>query len=170
MEVSRAKMNKQSIYCVVLDVEKAFDSVERHNLIEALERIELSKEFIDVVEGIYKEVINVVFKDGVELGHFNRHRGIKRGCKLSPTLFNICLDKVVKRVNKMFPYERTNLLLYADDCLVLAKNENNMRTKIRLIKEGLEGIGLKINEEKSGAIVFGEHDGDEVAGIKNNNG
>ena len=58
--------------------------------------------------------------------------GLKQGDPLSPTLFNLALQKVIHSI-KMVPSgikigkEQLNVLVYADDIVLIGKNEKEIR-------------------------------------------
>jgi len=63
---------------------------------------------------------------------FENKRGLKQGDPLSPTLFNLALQKVIQSI-KMAPSgikigeEQLNVSAYADDIALIGKNEIEIR-------------------------------------------
>ena len=52
--------------------------------------------------------------------------GVHQGSKLSPLLFVIVMQAVTKHVASGLPWE----LLYADDLVIMAESEDELRTKL----------------------------------------
>ena len=90
------------------------------------------------------------------IGKIRKNRGIKQGCKVSPLLFTLCLNRIVDRLNEVWWEETWNVLLYADDALVLGKSEREMVEKINVYRAECREMGLKVNEEKSEMMVVGK--------------
>src|SRR5215469_7914517 len=82
--------------------------------------------------------------------------GVRQGCLLSPTLFLLILDSVMKRVNGLRKRgiqwsmkERLEDLDYADDICLLAQRFCDMDEKLERLKEEAESAGLYINISKT---------------------
>lgn len=86
-----------------------------------------------------------------EIGRYNKKRGIKQGCKMSPTLFNLIINKVISKINSTY-YKgedgEIHILYYADDCLILANTEEELKEKIEIVKVEYKKLGLNINIDK----------------------
>ena len=82
--------------------------------------------------------------------------GVRQGCILSPTLFLLILDRVMKRMKDLrlrgiqwSMKERLEDLDYADDICLLAQIFCNMDEKLKRLKEEAELAGLHININKT---------------------
>jgi len=89
--------------------------------------------------------------------------GLRQGDALSPVLFNITLESVMKIV--MFQAKGIEIkynqhltaVAYVDDIILLATTNNNLKnTADILLKEGTK-IGLKINETKTKYMIVSKH-------------
>src|SRR5699024_3319374 len=85
-------------------------------------------------------------------------RGVKQGCILSPTLFNIALDYVMEKVCRgrggitWGLTRRLEDLDYADDICLLSHNIQDARRKIEILRGEAAKVGLKINIKKTKEI------------------
>ena len=85
-------------YVAFIDYRKAFDSIHRDKLWEALEETGISSKMIKMIKAIYKQVFAKV-KFGHKLSEtIECPYGVKQGCLLSPALFSILINKVAKKV------------------------------------------------------------------------
>jgi hypothetical protein len=82
--------------------------------------------------------------------------GVRQGCILSPTLFLLILDRVMKRVKSLRKRgiqwsmkERLEDLDYADDICLLAQRFCHVEEKLERLKEEAELVGLHINVNKT---------------------
>ena len=49
-------------------------------------------EFIDIIQSLYENAMSAVLVQGTTGEWFHTSVGVRQGCLLSPTLFNICLE------------------------------------------------------------------------------
>jgi hypothetical protein len=91
----------------------------------------------------------------------NLTEGLLQGDSLSPLLFCLFIADIQERLEKegfagikISDTGRVQLLLYADDTVVLAKTAGEMHKKIRILSEYFDELGLKVNLSKTKIIVF----------------
>ena len=82
---------------------------------------------------------------------------LRQGCVLSPFLFSLYKDSVVKklRVAGVRVEGRGQLitaLLYADDVVLFAKSEEEMRVSLRVLSEWCRERSVELNVEKCGVM------------------
>ena len=84
---------------------------------------------------------------------FSTTKGFRQGEALSCVLFNICLEIVIRvgvqASNNNMLYKSFQLLGYADDIDIIARKENDMAASFINIRNAAEGIGLRVNVEKT---------------------
>ena len=79
-----------------------------------------------------KKTISAVRIEGTLSSLFENKTGLKQGDSLSPILFNLALQKVIQSI-KMVPSdikigkEKFHVLVYADDIVLIGKNEIEIR-------------------------------------------
>ena len=115
----------------------------------------------------------------VRTGHgktdwFQIGKGVCQGCILSPCLFNLYAEYIVRNADL---YEaqagiktagrNINNLRYADDTTLMAESEEELKSLLMKVKEESEKVGLKLNIQKtkimaSGPITSWEIDGEPV--------
>lgn len=85
-------------------------------------------------------------------------KGTRQGCPLKPTMFNFMLtdlEEVLKREGLgRLKEEKIYSLAYADDIILLAKEETDMRLVMDRLEIYLEEKGLQLNVEKSKILRF----------------
>ncbi|XP_011066378.1 PREDICTED: uncharacterized protein LOC105153318 [Acromyrmex echinatior] len=93
-------------------------------------------------------------------------KGVRQGCSLSPTLFNIYLADIEEELKKgrggvKIGNDRVWSIEYADDIVLVSDREEGLRDMIRRCKKYMEGKKLEISIEKSMVMVFKNKGGKE---------
>jgi len=77
--------------------------------------------------------------------------GVHQGSALSPLLFVTMMEAISREFATGLPWK----LLYADDLVVIAEDENELIIKLNQWKSCLQGKGLKVNVSKTKVMVSG---------------
>ena len=118
----------------------------------------------------------------VRIGHgttdwFQIGKGVHQGCILSPCLFNLCAEYIMRNAGLeetqagiKIARRNINNLRYADDTTLMAENEEELKSLLTKVKEESEKVGLKLNIQKtkimaSGCITSWEIDGETVSDL-----
>ena len=141
----------------------AYDSVSRIKLFEALDSIGLGGKVQRLIGSLYKND-NIVFEvNGSTTKPLFLKQGVRQGCNLSPTLFNILMKKIADTIQstekgiKLGGHTLT-IVLYADDICLITKSPEAAKEVYNLLARICEEIGLKVNIKKS-QIVRSNHPG-----------
>ena len=99
---------------------------------------------------IYKETKNVVSSAEKETGTFWTEKGVRHGCPLSPTLFNLYISDLNEEISKVreggIVIDRYKIWtqIYADDVILVASGQKELEAMIsrfvRYIKRK-KGVG-----------------------------
>jgi hypothetical protein len=92
--VEECQNNKTNLLCCFVDFRKVFYTVPRNNLWNRLEELKVYFELRVVVVRLYENVISKFRNTKGWLEEINCNIGVKQGCPLSPTLFDICIKKL----------------------------------------------------------------------------
>lgn len=112
------------------------------------------------VEEILEKTKNRVRIRGVCGKEFWTARGVRQGCPLSPLLFNLLVMVLEEEMGKvkwrgiMLRGERVYTLSYADDMVLLAENEGEMRSLLERLEEYLDRKRLVLNDNKTKIVRF----------------
>jgi hypothetical protein len=80
--------------------EKAFDKTQHPFMIKVLERSEIQGSYLNILKAIYSKPVADIKLNGEKLETISLKSGIKQGCPLSPYLFNIVLEILVKAIRQ----------------------------------------------------------------------
>ena len=111
---------------------------------------------------------------GTTTDWFQIGKGVCRSCILSPCLFNLYAEYIMKNAaldeaEARIKIARRNInnLRYADDTTLMSESEEELKSLLMKVKEESEKVGLKLNIQKtkimaSGPITLWQIDGETV--------
>ena len=152
---------------LLLDFEKAFDSVEWIHIRKCLEKYKFGNDFKKWVEILYRGSESCTTNNGHASQFFKLERGCRQGDPLSPYLFLLAIEPLAAAIKqdqniKGIKIGDAEYVIgqYADDTfLMLEKDENSIRRVIELLRKFQRCSGLKININKSYASYLGRDKG-----------
>ena len=154
------KGSKNMLFVCFIDFSKAFDTVWREALFYKLLQYNIDGKLFDIVKDMYKKSrVCIKLKKGVT-EEFTSNIGVKQGCVISPTLFNLFINDIPDIFSNpecdpvTLQKHSINCLLYADDLLVISKSETGLTTCLKHLEQYCNKWKLKINSKKSKIIIF----------------
>lgn len=140
----------KSFFVAFIDLQKAFDSVPRKKLWRAMERnYGVKGRLKKAIESMYEKCSCNVRTEGENDRWFEVKTGVKQGSVLSPLLFILYLDVVIKKVKERLEDFDGDIMAYADDLACWSENEEKIREVVELFAEELEDAGMKMNVQKT---------------------
>ena len=141
------------------DLEKAFDSVEFSVLLKRLFHAGINSKTWRLLRSWYSDG-----RSSVRLGQhvslpFALGRGVRQGSVLSPALFLLIMDLLLRQlqalsigvsVNNMYAGD----FLHADDIRTLAPNTSTLEAQISFVKRFTEENFLRLNPSKCEIVAF----------------
>ena len=119
----------------------------------------IPKKLINLIKACYEESECAVRIGNNLTSFFKVESGLRQGCILSPVLFNLVLEWVVRRCGPMndgvkLSNFKVNKFAYADDVDVVGETlQDVQRMSARLVEEG-KFAGLVCNEEKTKILLM----------------
>ena len=162
---------------VLIDFEKAFDSISWSFIIKALEFFNFGNDIRQWIQTFYSDIKSCVISNGLYSPWFCVARGVRQGDPLSPYLYLICAEvlSIMLRQNlniKGIKMREKDIMLsqFADDtALYLDGSEQSFVEAVRLLKQFAIMSGLNINFEKTQAVWIGSSKGSGVRFLRDMN-
>ncbi|HYS62000.1 MAG TPA: reverse transcriptase family protein [Gemmatimonadales bacterium] len=156
----RVEHNLETHICFI-DLEKAYDRVNRNKLFEVLNDLGVSGKIRRVIQSIYNNT-KIQIRIGSKLSeHAEINRGVRQGCPLSCVLFNMYMDHMVKEWQKKDPkgiqmdqQQEISTVLFADDQAVLAETEDDLQRAMYQLAKTSEAYDMKISSGKTKTMAF----------------
>jgi len=152
---------------ISLDAKKAFDSVSHEYIEETLEAYGFGPMYLKTFRTLYKEItarilVNGFFSDSIKI-----KRGVKQGDALSCALFIICIDPLLRNINKNkqikeIKISRKNNInkemkfkgaAYADDISVIC-DTNTIQFVFDKYQRLTSRSGLELNADKTEILIL----------------
>ena len=144
-----AKKNKKTLCISYIDLEKAFDRVDRGILFRVLANLGIGTTMLNALKNLYS--VTRVFFGGI--GEFCSTCGIRQGASSSVYLFIIFVNGLFKFLRNKFAeskiYGCIHSLIHADDTLVLDEKYNGLKAKVAATYEFFGSINQSVNVGKS---------------------
>ena len=172
--IEKAREFQKNIYFCFTDYAKAFDCVDHNKLWKILKEMGIPDHLTCLLRRLYAGQEATVRTGHGTTDWFQTGKGVRRGCILSPCLFNLYAEYIMKnaRLNEAqtgvkIARRNINNLRYADDTTLTAESKEELKSLLMKVKEESEKVGLKLNIQKtkimaSGPITSWQIDGETV--------
>ena len=149
------QINYRAMYHVFIDFTKAFDRVWHAALWATMQKYNISANPVRTIEQLYDKATSAVQMNGSIGEWFRTTVGVRQGCLLSPTLFNIFLERIMSDAleehdGKVCISGRniTNLR-FADDIDALAEEEQELEDLVESLDKICTRYKMEISAEKT---------------------
>ena len=143
--------HQQDLYHVFVDFKKAFDRA----LGATMRQYNINANLIRMIQNLYDKATSAVYPNNSIGDWFRTKAGIRQGCVLYPTLFNIFLEKIMadalnhnEGTISIGGKINTNLR-FADDIDGLAGREEELADLVDRLDKTSTAFGMQISAEKT---------------------
>ena len=148
---------KKSTFSTFIDLQKAFDYVDRDALLYKLLINKVDGKFFNSVRAMYTGTEAFVKLNKSLTNWFPCTSSVKHGDNLSPMLFALFINDLALELKFMdcgIKIDNTHVccLLYADDIMLLSENEDSMQCMLNHISIWCRKWRFRINYAKSAVI------------------
>ncbi|XP_072934917.1 uncharacterized protein [Epargyreus clarus] len=162
--------NTPVIMCFV-DFSKAFDCVRWSKLWTILNELGVPHHLVTLLQMLYVKTQATVKVDNITSRPLNLGKGVRQGCILSPILFNVYGEYVMRQIcddwsgGVSIGGVRITNLRYADDTTLIASSEEEMCALLDRMEKKSAELGLSINKSKTKVMVVDRANKLELRGL-----
>jgi hypothetical protein len=117
---------------ISIDAEKAFNKIQHHFMIKALRKLGIEGMYLNIVKATYDKPTANIILNSEKLKPFPLKSGMRKGCPLSPLLFNIVLEFLARAIRQeeeikgiQTGKQTFKISLFADDMILYLKDPKN---------------------------------------------
>ncbi|VDO74779.1 unnamed protein product [Schistosoma margrebowiei] len=150
-----------TLYIIFIDYEKAFDSVDRRTLWKLLRHYGVPEKIVNIIRNSYDGLQCKVVHGGQLTDAFQVSTGVKQGCLLSPFLFLLVVDWIMKTSTSEGKHgiqwtaqNQLDDLDFADDLALLSHTHEQMQTKTASVAAVSASVSLSIYKGKTKVLKF----------------
>ena len=154
-------MREEVLYVIFLDLTKAYDALDRSRTLDILEGYGVGPKVRRLLGNYWKQA-TLAARAGRYYGTaFKGERGVTQGDPLSPTIFNVVVDAVVRHWLHIATEEAERrggrgrerrhqaALFYADDGMVASTDPRWLQWAFTVLVGLFDRVGLKTNQRKT---------------------
>ena len=151
----RYLQHQQGLYHVFIDFKKAFDRVWHAALWATMRLYNINTNLINMIQNLYDKATSAVCFNDSTGDWFRTTVGVRQGCLLSPTLFNIFLEIIM--ADALEDHKSTvstggraiSNLCFVDDIDGLAGSELELANLVERLDKTSTAYGIQISAEKT---------------------
>ena len=170
----KSKAKKKKPHLAFLDLQKAYDSIDRDILWKKMRALGFGGKFLQSLQSMYQgdyvtSDVNGTTTSAVFLG-----RGLRQGCSLSPLLFalyvvNMSRELVASNLGIELHRIIVSCIFFADDIILLSNTVEGLLELQAIVQHHCNDLNMKLSIKKSKIMSYCERDwevrdGDEVLG------
>ena len=172
--VRRRHLENKPTFGIFVDFKKAYDRVHHGALFRVLEHMGIRGKMLNFIKRLYRDNKVRIRTGGYLSDPFDMMRGNRQGCPLSPLLFIIFINGILKECTaggvkvpavKEWDWEGRGALpglvdstceglIYADDVIALEDSVENAQTVCQNLEQWAQKWGMELGIAKCGVICW----------------
>lgn len=120
----------------------------------------INSNFVELIQDMYSKTKACVQLESGISDSFDSVVGLKQGCNLSPTLFNIFVNDLIHCIDIANPDApflkdiKVSCLLYADDLVLLSESKEGLQEALNALDKYSKDWFLEVNLKKTKCLMF----------------
>ncbi|KAF1333677.1 reverse transcriptase, partial [Globisporangium splendens] len=148
---------------LLLDFAKAYDSLDRSFLAQALQHLGFPLKFVHLVKVLHSQTTYKFIVNGFLSRKYNVTSGIRQGCPLAPLLFILTLEVLYRKIEASDEIHGVELQAagcatevrlggYADDTTIYLSDPKDINAVFAILDKYGAASGLRVNRHKSAVL------------------
>ena len=149
--IEKARKVQKNTYLCLIDYAKAFNCVDHNKLKKALKEMRIPEHLTCLLINLYAGQESAIRTLHGTTDWFKIEKGVRQGCLLSPCLFNLYAEHIMRNTQLDELQARIkiggrniNNLRYADDTTLMLESEEKLKSLLMRAKEERERAGLRL--------------------------
>ena len=137
------KLFQKNIYFFFIVCAKDFDCVDHHKLWKILKEMGIPDHLTCLLRNLYAGQEATVRTGHGTAGWFHIGKGVRQGCILSPCLFNLYAEYIIRSAGLeeiKIAWRNINHLRYADGTTLMAESEEELKILLMKVKDESEKL------------------------------
>jgi hypothetical protein len=144
----------QPLYQIFIDLSKAYDTLDHVRTMSILKAYGVGPHTRSIIQAVWDKEL-IVPKSGGYFGRpFPAWRGIRQGDVISPLIFNIVVDAIVREWYIRMGTNSTTTRFYADDGRLAGSDPVAVQNGLTIFAELFKRMNLQLNTDKTKAMVM----------------
>jgi len=147
----------------MLDLARAFDTIGHKHIQHTLNSLPIPNNLCCLLQNLMSSNAITIEANKKYTKTIRLQKGVAQGSPLSPTIFNLCQDFVLKHiadpsVSEIHGFQllpdvgNISICGFADDTVIIDKNMESARNLVDMVTDLFSSVGMKINHLKSHVI------------------
>ena len=146
----KARAMGEKVHLGFVDIQKAYDSINRELLWKRLELLGIDGLFLETLKSMYSDDSVRCTVNGATTRSVFLRRGLRQGCSLSPMLFALYVIGIGEDLSKSgegFSVGNVMVsgLLFADDIVLISRTSEGLKRLFRVVKDNCDKLLLEVN-------------------------
>jgi len=156
--INQARRTGQELCVAWLDLANAFPSVPHSHIFGTLTLLGLPAELVAVIRDLYTDTTTRGMTSTGLTAPIPISAGVKQGCPLSPVVFDLAMEPIIRAVVALKPLSfqlgliDQSVLAFADDLSLLAKNDVALQRQLDVASETADWCGLTFKPSKCATL------------------
>jgi len=155
--IEDANQNKREIHVCYVDLTKVYDMIEHTALREVLTQTGLDENLIALIMDMNTENSTVINTDFGNTDPVQIQRGIRQGCPLSPLLFCLYIEPLLRWIwdqhngyrMSQEPEVKIPMLAYMDDLVILTETREEMAQILGKLGQYTREYGIQVSDKST---------------------
>ena len=157
--LKQRKMQRKDTYVCYVDFARAFDCVDHDLLKLKMLQNGIDGKIYKAICAMYSNMSASIRLIGFMTDSFTVESGVKKGDNLSPTLFALFINDLIKDINNLgfgitYGDVRVSILAYADDLVLMAESEAELQEMLDALNQYCVKWRLSVNGNKTQIMHF----------------